>query len=57
MLQAAGAARVPAAVVLVHGGAMAIESIKDVAPAILDAGYPSVSLRPTCHPAAATILL
>eukprot|EP01052_Picozoa_sp_SAG31_P014686 SAG31_NODE_921_length_10984_cov_2.779329_5_plen_260_part_00 len=34
------AAKVPAVVVLVHGGGLAIEEIKEAAPAILDAHYP-----------------
>lgn len=40
VLKASSAAGVPAAVVLIHGGALAIESIKAAAPAILDAHYP-----------------
>jgi len=41
VLAAAKGAGVPAAVVLVHGGALAINTLRDVAPAILDAHYPS----------------
>eukprot|EP01047_Picozoa_sp_COSAG01_P070376 COSAG01_NODE_10650_length_2112_cov_1.469945_3_plen_109_part_00 len=40
MLKATSAAGVPSVVVLIHGGALAIERIKAAAPAILDAHYP-----------------
>ena len=43
VLEAAEAAAVPTVVVLVHGGSMAIEAIKDRAPAILDAHYPGIA--------------
>jgi beta-glucosidase len=40
VLTATTEAKVPTVVVLVHGGALAIEELVDVAPAILDAHYP-----------------
>lgn len=43
VLAAAKSARVPVAVVLVHGGALAIEELKADAPAILDAHYPGMA--------------
>eukprot|EP00040_Diaphanoeca_grandis_P026289 m.147112 g.147112 ORF g.147112 m.147112 type:complete len:1059 (-) comp30518_c0_seq1:206-3382(-) len=41
VLAATKAAGIPTVVVLVHGGGLAIESITSLAPAILDAHYPS----------------
>ena len=53
----------PVAVVLVHGGALAIEGIKDGADAILDAHYPglaaaiaiTITIVMPCHDHAITI--
>jgi pre-mRNA-splicing factor SYF2/beta-D-xylosidase 4 len=53
VMKAAAAAKVPVAVVLVHGGGMAIDEVKAAADAIVDAHYPGEA---TGGPAVADLL-